>query len=355
LSYQNIKSDYEAPQEKPRAVVGVFSTQKGRGLGTDRGCILIKDFISAVVVMALILTAAVLTPLVGPVAEFFVPLPVMYYSTRLGRIKVAAVFLLALFLVTVPVVLFGLKINFALFFFLGLFGLVLSELFKKDLTIERTVLYGTFVILTVALLLLGYHLQRTGQNPVQAVESFVRDGVDESIGAYAQLGMPAEQVGELRKSVPHVVRAILGLLPAFVVISAVTFVVLNVLVGMAFLRKRGLPARDFGDLNLWKIPDRMVWFVIAAGTLVLIPQENIRLIGLNLLVVFLFAYVLQGFAIINYFFTRKRIPVFLRWVVYTLIFVQNVFLLVVAVIGFADIWVDFRKINPPAADSVSQE
>ncbi|MBP8985149.1 MAG: DUF2232 domain-containing protein [Syntrophobacterales bacterium] len=316
---------------------------------------MIKDFISAVTVMALILTAAVFTPLIGPVAEFFVPLPVMYYSARLGRLRVGAVFCLALFLVSVPVVLFGLKINFALFFLLGFFGLVLSELFKKGLTIERTVFYGTFVVLTVALLLLGYYLQGTGQNPVQAVESFVRDGVEESIGAYAQLGMSAEQVGELRKSVPHVVRAILGLFPACVVISAVTFVVLNVLVGIALLRKRGLLAHEFGDLNLWKIPDRMVWFVIAAGTLVLVPQENIRLIGLNLLVVFLFAYVLQGFAIINYFFTRKRVPVFLRWMVYALIFVQNIFLLVVAVIGFADIWVDFRKINPPAADSVSQE
>jgi len=132
-------------------------------------------------------------------------------------------------------------------------------------------------VLTAALLLLGYHLQWTGQNPVQAVESFVRDSVDESIGAYAQLGMSAEQVGELRKSAPHVVRAILGLFPALVIISAVTFVVLNVLVGMALLRKRGLLSRDFGDLNLWKIPDRMVWFVIAAGIVVLIPQENTRL------------------------------------------------------------------------------
>ncbi len=316
---------------------------------------MIKDFISAVAVMALIMTAAVLTPLVGPVAECFVPLPVMYYSARLGRIKAVAVFCFVLLLVAVLVVLFGLKIDFVLLFLLGLFGLVLSELFKKDLTIEKTVFYGTFVVLTAALLLLGYHLQWTGQNPVQAVESFVRDSVDESIGAYAQLGMSAEQVGELRKSAPHVVRAILGLFPALVIISAVTFVVLNVLVGMALLRKRGLLSRDFGDLNLWKIPDRMVWFVIAAGIVVLIPQENARLIGLNLLVVFLFAYVLQGFAIINYFFTRKRVPVFLRWVAYALIFVQNIFLLVVAVIGFADIWVDFRKINPSAADSVSQE
>jgi uncharacterized protein YybS (DUF2232 family) len=324
-------------------------------LGTEGGGILIKDFISAVTASSVIFMTAALAPLVGPLADFFIPLPVFFYHARLGRIRGLAVFCLSLFAVSAISFLTPLNVDITSLIIFGSFGLVLSEIFKRGLPIEKTVFCAMLAILIAGLLFLGIHLQATGQGPMKMVESYIREGVNESIGVYAQFGMSTEQINEFRKSVPQIVGTIMSLFPALMIISAVAFALVNVLIGTALMRRAGIPFPDFGDLTLWKIPDQMVWLVIAAGALILVPREEIRLVGLNLLIVFLFTYLFQGFAVISHFFKRKNVPVFLRWVAYVLIFVQNFLFLVVIAVGFADIWLDFRKMSPPTADSVKQQ
>jgi uncharacterized protein YybS (DUF2232 family) len=317
--------------------------------------ILNREFISAIVTSSLVFMAAALTPLVGPLIGLFLPLPIFFYAFRLGRIQGAAVFILSLAVVSAAVFFSALDVNIAVLFLAGSFGLILSEIFRKGLSIERTVFYSVLSILILGSFFLVYHLLTTGQDPMRLVESYISVGIQESIGVYAQLGISPEQLSEIRKSAPLIVKTILNLFPALVIVSAVSFVLINILAGRAIFQRLGMPAPDFGDLSFWKIPDQMVWFVILAGGLILIPRGDVRIIGLNLLIIFLFFYLFQGFAIISYFFRKKNVPLFFRGIIYFLIFAQNFFFLIVMVLGFADIWIDFRKRNTPAADSVEQQ
>ena len=313
-----------------------------------------RIFFSAVAVSSVAFMAVALTPLVGPLVDLFIPLPVLYYCSRLGRIKGAAVFILSLSIALAVVGLLGLEVNVAELFAFGFFGLVLSEIFKKDPSIERTVSYSVLTILIIGLLWFFYHLQVTGENPLRMVESYITEGVQESIGVYAQFGISAEQLSGFRQSAPQIVMTIMSLFPALLIVSAISFVLINVLLGRAIFQRAGIPSPEFGNLTFWKIPDQMVWFVIAAGGLVLAPWAEVRLVGLNLLIVFLFIYLFQGFAIISYFFRKRNVPLFLRGIAYFLIFAQNFLFLIVIAVGFADIWLDFRKMNPQAVDSVKE-
>lgn len=317
--------------------------------------ILNREFVSAIVTSSLVFMAAALTPLLGPLIGLFMPLPIFFYAFRLGRIRGAAVFVLSLAVVSAAVFFSALDVNIAVLFLAGSFGLILSEIFRKGLSIERTVFYSVLSILILGSFFIVYHLLTTGQDPMLLVESYISEGIQESIGVYAQLGISPEQLSEIRKSAPVIVKTILNLFPALVIVSAVSFVLINILAGRAIFQRLGTPSPDFGDLSFWKIPDQMVWFVILAGGLILIPRVDVRIIGLNLLIIFLFFYLFQGFAIISYFFRKKNVPLFFRGIIYFLIFAQNFLFLIVMVLGFADIWIDFRKRNPPAADSVEQQ
>ncbi|TFG92858.1 MAG: DUF2232 domain-containing protein, partial [Syntrophobacterales bacterium] len=50
-------------------------------------------------------------------------------------------------------------------------------------------------------------------------------------------------------------------------------------------------------------------------------------------------------AIMSFFFQTKNVPVLLRAFGYLLVFVQQFLLLILAVLGLIDTWVDFRKLD----------
>jgi uncharacterized protein YybS (DUF2232 family) len=108
---------------------------------------------------------------------------------------------------------------------------------------------------------------------------------------------------------------------------------------------------DFGDLSCWKMPDWVVWFVIAAGAAMIVPEEAVQIAGLNVLIVALFLYLLQGLSIVQFFFRQKNIPRYLRALFYALIVLYQYLLVFVSAVGLFDIWVDFRKMNRPASDT----
>ncbi len=318
--------------------------------------ILSKSFFAAVLTSSLVFTAATLTPLLGPFVDVFIPLPVFYYYARFGRLMGTAVFMSSLAAVAVISLIFRLEMNAMVLFLVGSFGLVLSEIFRKALSLEKTVFYSLLAVLTLGSVFLLYHFLMTGEDPLHLIESTISEGIQESIAVYAQLGISSEQLNELKTNAPRIIQVILSLFPALATIFAASFVLTNVLAGRAILRKTGVKAPDFGDLAFWKIPDQMVWFVIAAGGLILVPRDDLRTVGLNLLILFLFFYLLQGFAIVSYYFRKKNVPLVFRGAIYFLIFAQNFLFLVVAAIGFADVWIDFRKkTKPPAAGSRERE
>ena len=53
----------------------------------------------------------------------------------------------------------------------------------------------------------------------------------------------------------------------------------------------------------------------------------------------------QGLGIVSFFFERKKVPRFLKILLYSLIALQQLALLAVIGIGLFDMWFDFRKLK----------
>jgi uncharacterized protein YybS (DUF2232 family) len=76
-----------------------------------------------------------------------------------------------------------------------------------------------------------------------------------------------------------------------------------------------------------------------------LPVTDIRLIGVNGLLVLLTIYFIQGIAIVSFFFEKKKLPRAIRVILYLMIALQQLFLLVIICIGLFDMWINFRKID----------
>lgn len=79
-----------------------------------------------------------------------------------------------------------------------------------------------------------------------------------------------------------------------------------------------------------------------AGFAMLADNDWITRVALNVLIVTLFMYFLQGMAIIGHFFNRFAAPTFVRVIFYIFLVAQPYLAVGVAALGIFDIWGDFR-------------
>jgi Predicted membrane protein (DUF2232). len=237
-------------------------------------------------------------------------------------------------------------------FISGCSGVVLSESFRKNYSIERTVIYPGMVLVILWFSFIIYQSLISGKQPLLFLEDFIGKNIQESIQFYAQLDIPAEQIDLIRDNFKQITHFFTNIFPALVLVSALFTVWINTLAAREIFQKNGVPYPDFGDLSRWKAPEKLIWFLLASGGMLLMPVEGVMFLGLNLLIICLYVYLLQGLSIVSFIFKTKNVHRIFRMPCYFLIFAQQFIILLVIAVGVFDLWVDFRKyIKPIAAPS----
>jgi hypothetical protein len=150
----------------------------------------------------------------------------------------------------------------------------------------------------------------------------------------------------------------------FPFMSAVGSSVIMYIVARTLLKLQRIALRPLGRFQDWQISEYMVWVFILGGSLY--HLEATRIVGINILLGFVFLYYLQGCAVITYILKQRRTAKFLQFIAYILLFLQLPYIFVslgllligytqggfhlslpavvlVAGIGLANVWIDFRK------------
>jgi uncharacterized protein YybS (DUF2232 family) len=294
-------------------------------------------------VLTLTFLFVALIPFIGPVVVILTPLPVLYYCSRLGRRKGLTVLGVS-FLVTYGIlVLLGQGANLPVLSMIGFTGVLLTEVLRRHLSVEKTVLLASLALFGCVAGFVLYHAFRTGIAPWQVLELYVAGIVRENIKLYAQLNISEEQVRLIRESAPQITHLFTGIFPSLALSGTMFTVWVNLLAARLLFRRNGIPFPDFGDLAAWKAPEKLVWVLIAAGGMVILPMEGSAIVGMNLLILCGLIYLFQGLSITAFFFRQKRIPAMFRWLFYTLLLVQQYMLIIVIAFGLFDMWVDFRR------------
>ena len=229
--------------------------------------------------------------------------------------------------------------------------MVLSETLRRNFSIEKTVAVASAILLALtALVVLGHGLH-SGNGPVLLVKEYIVGAVHQNIELYARTGAPQDQIEMVRESEPLIAGMLYTMTPSLSVTGALCVVWINILMGRILFLRRGMWYPDFGDLARWKIPDKSIWLAIAAALCLFVPWFAFKVVGFNVLIIMLFVYMLQGFAVISFFFKSRRVPFLMRAIGYSIILVQQLLLLVVAGLGLVDVWFDFRKLNREQKDT----
>jgi uncharacterized protein YybS (DUF2232 family) len=318
--------------------------EKERGLLSDR------IFLAGIAVSSLAFLLVVAVPFVGSAAVLFVPQPILYYYSTTGRLKGFAILVLALLASFVVQKFLGGQVNFPLLILLGLLGIVLAEVLRRNYPVEKTVLHSVAALLLLGAFLLVYQCLRAGDNPWHLIGAAIAGKVRESIVIYTQFDSSSEQAKLIRENAAQIIQFLEEIFPAIVFVIASVAVWLNILVARQIFERNAVPFPEFGDLNCWKPPEKLIWLPIAAGIMILLPEGRVQLMGINMLIVSLFVYLLGGLAIVGYFFSKKNAPPILRFLFYFLIFAQQYMTMLVIAAGLFDLWIDFRRFNKTTED-----
>jgi uncharacterized protein YybS (DUF2232 family) len=302
-----------------------------------------KNIAVGIGVTSLFFLFSAFLPIIGFAFSLFIPLPVLFFRTKLGRKMGSAVPIGTLFLMAF--VLGRVSVDVLYFSGLLILGFSLSEFFEKKLSVEATVLGTCAVVFVSGLLGLIVFSASAGQGLVAFVSAHVAHNLEMTLTLYEKLGVSQEAITLVTNSMDQIRYVMLRILPALTIMSALFVCWLNILAAKPVLTGRSLPYPDFGPLNLWRAPDPFIWLLIGSGLAMLLPSSSVKLIGVNGLLVALTIYFFQGMAIVSFFFEKKGMPRFFRIMLYTLIALQQVFLLIVIGLGVFDMWLNLRKIG----------
>jgi len=301
------------------------------------------DIVKGIAITTLIFAASIYLPVIGLFCFLFIPLPIFFYRSKLGRTTGAIVLVASIIMMIFMV---G-TISIDIFFFIELllFGFVLGELIEFNLSIEKTILYACALVLSAGVLGLFFYSNISNVGIIALISEYVAKSLKLTIVLYEKMGMSEENIHLFSNSLENIQYVLLRIIPAMIVVSSFFMAWATLLIAKPILKSRGLFYPDFGSLNLWKVPDSFVWGAIGCGLMLILPERGIKMVGLNGLIILMAIYFFQGMAIVSFFFEKKQFSPILKFFLYSLIVIQQVIALIIIGLGFSDIWLNYRKLG----------
>jgi len=304
---------------------------------------MLKDIANGVLITSLIFAVSILIPVVGFFCSLFIPLPTLYYRIKLGRTTSVIIPILGFIIMVVVISSFSMDVMF--FAELLLVGFILGELLESRFSIDKTMLSACGVILLSGIVSLFVYRITSGIDLISILSHYVAQNIELSLVLYQSLGMPEESLRLIQGSLDNIQYILMSIIPGLTITSTLMVIWINILLSKVALKGKFPFHPDYEKLNQWQAPDFLVLTVIGCGLLMLFPAGAAKLFGVNILLIAMTIYFFQGMGIVSFFFEKKKVPRFLKILLYSLIALQQLALLAVIGIGLFDMWFNFRKLE----------
>lgn len=280
------------------------------------------------------------------VVNLFTPLPAAYVGMRCGsRYAGFAV------VVTLLLVLLTSDLNQALMFLVqfGLPGAALPWLLQRGIAWDRSALAVVWLMVVASIFGLVLYAASIGESPLALAGNLIDKEVAQTATVmqdmFAGSDLPADQQQEISQATESMANFLARAYPGIVItISGMMVLGLILMLSLLSRKRYDVPGTAFQN---WKTPEPLVWFLILAGFTVAFIDGAPATFAINLLVILLPVYFLQGLAVIDCVFRRKAFSPVIRTIGYLLVTLINPLPMVVTGIGVFDLWADFRKPREP--------
>ena len=296
------------------------------------------DMLSGTIATLALFLAYMMLPVVGLVPGVLAPFPAIYYNLKRGKAAGAAI------VITVAIAIALLDNASGMLLYAlqcGVVSLVLPAALRSGKKGARSIAIAVGINVVLIVILAGSFWAIQGVNPHAMIIKGIQSSISQTGVLYEKAGVAGEELKMLQQGMAEAGELIGRIYPSLIVVILVVIAGLN----LALVKKtsgRLAASPEVGDFCRFKNPEQLVWVLIIAGFSMLVENRQLTTAALNLLVVTLSLYFVQGMAIIVNFFRKVNVPRFARGLFYVVLAIQPYLAGAVAALGIFDIWGDFR-------------
>ena len=302
-----------------------------------------NPFLKLLLIISSFVFAIAFIPVIGSICLLLLPMILFFNCSVNDRIKTAIAFLISFSPLFFLSTLFHLNLPTIVIFTMGIAGLLIAQIAAQNGSVEKIIIYPALFIITAICFYFIYSGFVFSINPWQLVVKYIATTIQANVKLYSQLPLNAEDINFIKDNEKNIIDGFTQIFPSLVIISSTLIIWANFLLGKQILGKAGITWPKFTELARWKSPELIIWIFIISGGLFFVPHKDINFFSLNIFLVACFIYLLQGLAIVSFFFQNKNVPLFFRYLFYFLIAVQQILMIPIVAVGLFDIWIDFRK------------
>jgi len=302
-----------------------------------------KTIAGGVIICIGLMVLAANVPVIGSLGALLLPLAVLFFRLKLGPGKGLVVPVVAGALLAVS----GAQATADALVMAALMvlGYALGHLLAGNWPITATVAGACAASMGLAAGMLAIASAGQEGGLVAMLDAQVGEHLAMALALYRGICMEEDHLRVLTDNI-DLIRFVVGrLLPGLAAMAALVSSWFTLLMADPLLSRTAMATPAIGHLRYWKAPEPLVWGAIACGALLLLPLRDLKLFGLNGIVVLMTVYFFQGMAIVAFYFEKKGLPRLLRGALYSLIALQQLLILLIVVAGFFDIWFNFRKLD----------
>jgi len=186
----------------------------------------------------------------------------------------------------------------------------------------------------------------SGMNPYIALLTDMDAFLGQVIAVYRTNGdLPADVLYNLEQIIEGIRVLLPKVLPGLLAGTVLITVSLNMVICSALMRRLAPEKAVWPPYGDWRLPDKAVWLLICAFALFLVGQGGVKNVGSSLMLVSGLLYFFQGAAVVIHVLNRWNLPRTFRFFVYVILALQRYGMLLVVIVGIADTWADFRKLD----------
>jgi uncharacterized protein YybS (DUF2232 family) len=309
-----------------------------------------QNLLIPVVLVFALLFALVVFPQLGALIGIVCPFPLVFVALQRGRqvgIALIALIFVVLFLL--------IGSNQAILFLAeyALVALLMGEMIRFRLPGDRCIVLSALASSLVSIVVLMVLFGDQDTTLKMFFEEQIRAHFSQSMKIFESMGENQAEVANMKAFAERAAESFAASYPAFLLIGSLISTAVNyALIRIVWTRLYGPGLFSGGTFSEWICYENLVWAFIGSGMALFLGQGVIADAGLNVFLVMLLIYFIQGLSIVVHFLKARNVQVFFWFVLFILIFVQPLLIGLVAGLGVFDIWADFRKLRVASATGI---
>ena len=305
-------------------------------LKPGKGLLLIAILLVSLFLIALVPALSVLIGVLIPVPLIFV---YINFGRRPGLVLLALVFVVLLTLM-------GPRQAILFLTEYAVLAGVMAEAIRFRLSFDKCISFSALVSAVLSIVLLLFVFTDREATLLEFFQKQIDGHFAQSIESLKAIGDKSEEIKVVQDFADKASGLLAQAYPSFIVLGAFVTALINYY-ATRFLWRRIYGYGMFHEARFsgWVIPDQVIWVLIGSSAVFLLADNALGSIGINLLLMTLVAYFIQGMAITIYFLESRNVPIFFWILMFFVILLQPLLVGVSIGLGVFDTWMDLRKIR----------